>query len=144
MSEAWIVEEEVVVAAGAAELWRALTEGEALAQWYFPGIAVESTYAVGGAITFAFTLDGVSYRDHGRVVACVAERVLSYEHSSSLSGREDAPEGRTLVTIELQARREGTAVVVRQERFALATEFFHARFFWRGALAGLKALVEGR
>lgn len=139
MSAAWIVEEQVVVAVGTAVLWAALTERDALARWYFPGIVVESTYSVGSEIRFEFRLEGEVRRDRGTIVACEVGRRLAYDHWSSLSGHE----GRTRVTIEVEASAGGTRVAVRQEGFVKEVEFLHARFFWRMALAGLKALFEG-
>ncbi|MEZ4454404.1 MAG: SRPBCC domain-containing protein [Nannocystaceae bacterium] len=143
MSDAWVVLERIDVAAPTSAVWQALTSPEALARWYFPGIAIRSTYAVGDPITWSFTLDGEARRDHGTILEHVAGRRLVYDHWSSLSGRPDAPEGRTVTAIDLEAREEASVVTVRQTGFARDVEFFHARSFWRIALVTLRRTLEG-
>jgi len=132
-----VVLESVEIAAPPALVWRALTTPAELARWYFEGIQIASTYRVGDPITFAFALDGAPHHDHGTILAAEPGVLLAYDHWSALSGRPDAPEGRTRVTLRLVAVGPRTRVDLRHEGFVLDTELFHARFFWRVALVAL-------
>lgn len=140
--EPLVVCESTSIAAPPSTVWWALTDADALARWYYPGVVIASSYAVGEPITWDFDLEGRARRDHGTIRACEAPRRLVYDHWSAISRRADDDEGRTLITIDLEGRGEGTALRVRHERFAADVEFFHARFFWRTALPGLKSMLE--
>jgi uncharacterized protein YndB with AHSA1/START domain len=110
-------------------VWKAITETEALRQWFFP--LDEFRPEVGFEFEFTVEHEGKVYRHLCTVTEVVPGERLSY------TWRYDRYEGDSLVTLELTPEGEGTKVVLRHaglksfpELPDFARESFHAGWTW--------------
>ena len=145
MSEKFILEKSVEIAASTSDVWRMLTEPEQIAKW-MDGARVESIWEVGSEITFSGTMPNFNkkYRDRGTVLAMERKKFLQYSHWSEMNRLPDVPENRTIMTFTLDLVDEKTRLTFRQENFHSEVEYKHANFFWGVALYIMKNLLVGK
>jgi hypothetical protein len=105
------------------------------------GTDVKSVWRPGSEISFTGILHGHAYRGKRTILACDVERLLRYDHWSSVSGR-DSTRTRTVATLTLTPEGPDTRLEVRHDNLAGMAAFGHARFFWRNALQDVKSIVE--
>jgi hypothetical protein len=106
------------------------------------GVTQKSTWEPGSAITFTHTSAGRVHDDRGTVLAFEPERLLRYNHWSALSHLPDSETTRTVITLALTPMRGETDLAVTHDNLRGKAALGHARFFWRNALADIKALAE--
>ncbi|ACQ79317.1 Activator of Hsp90 ATPase 1 family protein [Beutenbergia cavernae DSM 12333] len=100
------------VAAAPARVWRAWTDADELAAWFWPpsfGTTARVDLRVGGTYRVESTARGMAVS--GDVVA------LEEPHRLVLTWRWDGEDDETLVTVTFAAADGGTDVVVLHERF---------------------------
>ena len=143
MTEDFVVEKTVEIAASTHQVWRALTESDKIKQW-MGGAQVESQWELGSEITFTGTMPNFNrkYKDYGTVLAVEREEFLQYSHWSEMSHRPDLHQNRTITTLTLEDIGEKTCLTVRHENFKSDAEYKHANFFWGVAVYTLKNLLE--
>jgi uncharacterized protein YndB with AHSA1/START domain len=140
----------VMVDAPIGEVWRALTDPDAIRE-YFMGAEVVTDWTVGHPILFRGEWNGTSFEDKGEILSFDPQREMSYTHWSPLSGTADVADNYHVVRIELndpgsrctevtltQANLNGT--VTDADR-ANRAEYEKT---WSGMLAGLKKVAERR
>lgn len=134
------VKAQVEIRAAPASVWRALTDPDLIAQYFF-GSRVETTWEPGSPITWSGEYDGHAYQDHGRVVDVVPGERLVVTHYSPLSGRPDIPENHHRISYDLEHDGEVTRLTLEQDN---TPEESVAEFTdnWQEMLEGLKRLVE--
>ena len=136
-----------VVNAPKKEVWKALTDPNALRQ-YFMGATVSTDWKVGSPITFAGEWKGKKYEDKGEILAFRKDAELKFSHWSPMSGTADAPENYHVVDITLHDTNAGTEVVLTQSNLEggvtdadrSSREDYERN--WTSTLAGLKSVVE--
>jgi uncharacterized protein YndB with AHSA1/START domain len=104
------------ISASTTDVWGALTEPDRIVRW-MGGARVESTWELGGDITFTGKLHDMPYRDRGTVLAIEPERLLAYSHWTRLSRLPDVPENRTVISFNLDWTGEKTRLTVRHQGF---------------------------
>jgi uncharacterized protein YndB with AHSA1/START domain len=123
-------------------VWATLLDAATIGRW-MGGAHVVSTWEPGSAIAFTGTLNGRPYQDRGTVLLCEPERQLRYNHWSSWSHRRDSEETRTIITLTLTPEGdEATILEVQHDNLTTEETIGHARFFWRNALADVKAIAQ--
>ncbi|HVZ38132.1 MAG TPA: SRPBCC domain-containing protein [Candidatus Kapabacteria bacterium] len=136
-----VVEKTIEISAPPSAVWRALTEPEQIEQW-MGGSRMESAWEPGAAIRFTGKLHEKMNRDRATVLAVDHERLLRYSYWTEVSEFPDLPEHRTVITLSLEGTGNETRLSVRHENFHDDVAYKHGNFFWGGALAGVKKLVE--
>lgn len=131
------------IAAPPADVWKALTTPETIAQYMF-GTTVVSEWKVEGPIVWKGEWNGKAYEDKGVILRLEPERVLEYSHFSPLTGLDDEPDSYHVVTIELAADGSGTQVTLSQDNNANDEARQHSETNWQTMLDGLKKLLETR
>ena len=131
----------VSVDASAEDVWRAITEPDLVAKYYF-GTRVESEWQPGGPITWSGEYEGKEYRDHGTVLEVVPRERLVHTHFSPLSGREDVPENYHTLTWQLEPNGDGTRLTLTQDNNHSYDDVEHSEKNWQQVLEGLKTVVE--
>ena len=131
----------VSVDASAEDVWRAITEPDLVAKYYF-GTRVESEWQPGGPITWSGEYEGKQYRDHGTVLEVVPRERLVHTHFSPLSGREDVPENYHTLTWQLEPNGDGTRLTLTQDNNHSYDDVEHSEKNWQQVLEGLKTVVE--
>ena len=131
----------VRVAAGPDDVWRAITDPELVAKYYF-GTTLESDWEPGSPITWTGEYEGTQYHDHGTVLEVVPRERLVHTHFSPLTGREDVPENYHTLTWVLHPDADGTLVTLTQDNNHSYDEVEHSEKNWHSVLEGLKGVVE--
>jgi uncharacterized protein YndB with AHSA1/START domain len=136
-----IARAETDIDAPRAEVWKALTDPEAIKEYMF-GADVESDWHEGSPITWKGEWQGKPYEDKGEIMAIEPEKRLEYSHFSQLSGQADRPENYHIVTIELSADGNKTHVSLSQDKNETEESRQHSEKNWNTMLSGLKKYVE--
>lgn len=124
------------------EVWKALTTPNLIQQWFF-GVQTEGEWKVGGRIVHRGEYQGKPYVDKGEILEFAPPRRLVMTHWSDVSGRDDTPETREIVTWTLVERERGTELTVSEENLPSHAAAATSNDAWGKALRGLKDLVEG-
>lgn len=140
--ENFIASGEIDVAAGASDVWSALTDPAKIKKYFF-GSDVATDWTVGGPISWSGEYDGKAYTDKGEILEVEPNRLLKHTHFSAMSGQQDVPENYHTLTYTLAERGGTTHVTLTQDNNASAEEATHAGEMWTTMLAGLKDTVEG-
>jgi len=131
----------VSVDASAEDVWRAITEPDLVAKYYF-GTRVESEWQPGGPIAWSGEYEGKEYHDHGTVLEVVPRERLVHTHFSPLSGREDVPENYHTLTWLIEPDGDGTRLTLTQDNNHSYDDVEHSEKNWQQVLEGLKTVVE--
>ena len=131
----------VRVAAGPDDVWRAITDPELVARYYF-GTTLESDWEPGSPITWTGEYEGTRYHDHGTVLEVVPRERLVHTHFSPLTGREDVPENYHTLTWTLKEQPGATEFTLSQDNNASAGEAEHSKGMWDSLVAGVKKVAE--
>jgi uncharacterized protein YndB with AHSA1/START domain len=142
MSAAFIAEKQITIKAPPDAVWRALTDPELVKQ-YMHGTNMQTTWAVGSAITWRGEWKGQPYEDKGTVLAVEPRKLLSTTHWSPMGGSEDKPENYQTVIYELAASGHTTRLTVKQDNNASQQEADEmAEKNWGPVLEGIRAVAE--
>jgi uncharacterized protein YndB with AHSA1/START domain len=124
------------------KVWRALTQPDALKQWFAPSDAftiprAETDLRVGGSYHIVMkSPDGEEHDVSGAYREILPNRKLVYTWVW-----KSAPERESLVTWELRAAGAGTELTLRHEQFADAEARDKHQQGWTGCIARLEKLV---
>ena len=141
MNDNLIATATVHVDASPGEVWRAITDPEIVAEYFF-GTRVESDWERGSPITWTGQYEGKEYRDHGTVLEAVPGERLIHTHFSPLTGLEDVPENHHTLTWSLEPDDAGTTVTLTQDNTHSYDDVEHSEKNWETVLEGLKRTVE--
>lgn len=141
MNHELIVEKTIVINRNAMEVWRALTDGDMIRQYFF-GTEAISDWEVGSALIFQGEWEGQKYQDKGTILATQPGELLQYNYWSGFSGLEDSRENYSLVTYRLQDTDGMTTLKLSQQGFAGEEAKAHADGGWDMVLENLKQLLE--
>jgi uncharacterized protein YndB with AHSA1/START domain len=132
---------ETEIDAPAAQVWRALTEPEIIARYFF-GTKVETDWQPGSPIIWRGVYQGKSYEDKGRVLDVEPHHMLKVTHFSPMSGLPDEPESYHTLTFRLDEHGQTTRVLLTQDNNGDEAEAQQATENWQTMLGGLKKTVE--
>jgi uncharacterized protein YndB with AHSA1/START domain len=122
-------------------VWDVLTDPGPNPEIMF-GARIESTWRVGGRITWSGEWEGKPYEDHGEILDIEPGRLLRMTHFSPLTGQEDVPENYHELEYILTPMRSGTHVALTQTNNPSAEAAEHSAANWRIMLDGLAAVAE--
>lgn len=133
----------VTVDATPQEVWRALTDPEAVRQWMV-GTEVSTDWQVGSPVTWQGEVGGRPYRDKGEVLESDPPHRLSVTHYSPLMGQEDRPENYHTVTYTLQGDGDSgpTTVALEQDGNVSPEQAEQFSRNWQSMLDALRSTVE--
>lgn len=132
---------ETEIDASASQVWRALTDPEIIARYFF-GTQVDSTWQPGSPIFWRGEYGGQSYEDKGQVLEVAPDRLLKVTHFSPMTGLPDTPENYHTLTFQLHEHDGITYVSLSQDNNADEAEAQRATENWNMMLSGLKKTVE--
>jgi uncharacterized protein YndB with AHSA1/START domain len=133
---------ETEIEASASQVWRALTDPEIIARYFF-GTQVNTTWQPGSPIFWRGEYGGKSYEDKGQVMDVEPNRLLKVTHFSPMTGLPDAPENYHTMTFQLHEPDGITHVSLSQDKNADEAEAQRATENWHTMLSSLKKTVEG-
>lgn len=143
MTESYIAEAEIDVAAPAAKVWRALTDPAMIAKYFF-GSDVHTDWQPGSSIVWKGEYKGNRYEDKGEILEVEQNRLLRMTHFSPMTGLPDEPANYHTLTYTLDERGGGTRVSLSQDNNASEDEAERATANWTMMLEGLKSTVESQ
>lgn len=132
---------ETEIAAPAEQVWRALTDPEIIARYFF-GTRVETDWQPGSPIVWRGVYEGTSYEDKGQVLDVQPNHLLRVTHFSPMTGLPDERDNYHTLTFRLDRLGETTRVSLTQDNNADEPEAQRATENWRIMLDGLKQTVE--
>jgi uncharacterized protein YndB with AHSA1/START domain len=125
------------------EVWRALTDPDAIREFMF-GSVVETDWQPGSPITWQGEYEGRGYQDKGEVVAVEPPRVLEVTHFSPLSGQEDKPENYHTLEWTLEDLGGSTRLTLAQDNNPTEEAAAHSKAMWDKLVADVKRIAEAR
>jgi uncharacterized protein YndB with AHSA1/START domain len=137
-----IARAQIDIAAPAARVWRALTDPEIIARYFF-GSTVVTDWQPGSPVVWQGEYQGRAYQDHGRVLEAEPGRRLKVTHFSPLTGLPDVPANYHTITYEIGERGGATHLSLSQDNNGDEAEAQRATQTWQMMLAALKKTVEG-
>ena len=142
MTQNFVAEKRITINAPADAVWQALTD-PSLVKRYLHGTNMQTSWKVGGPITWKGEWKGKPYEDKGTVLAVEPKRLLKTTHWSPMGGTEDKPENYHTVSYELVERGQTTILTLNQDNNATQEEAdTMAEKNWGPVLEGLKAVAE--
>jgi uncharacterized protein YndB with AHSA1/START domain len=136
-----VAKAEIDVTAPASEVWKALTDPETIAKYFF-GSQVQTDWRPGSPIVWKGEYQGNRYEDKGEILEVEENRLLRMTHFSPMTGLADSPENYHTLTYKLDERGGSTHVSLSQDNNESEAEAERATANWITMLKGLKETVE--
>lgn len=126
-----------------ADVWNALTNPELMKRWMSEAdIEIVTDRRVGAPFIVRGDLHGTPFENAGTVLRFEPERVLRYNHLSSLSNLPDVVENYSILEFELRPVDDRTTLTLRLWNFPTESIRKHLAFYWNVALEVLKRTIE--
>jgi len=138
-----VAEAKIVINAKPEKVWNALTNPDAIKIYMF-GSIVESDWKENSPITWSGTWKGNAYKDRGKIIKIVANKLLILTHFSPLSGEPDIPENYHTLKYELLPSGPNTELTLQQDNNKSQEEKAHSEGNWRMMLEGIKKFLENQ
>lgn len=137
----FVARAEIDIAAPVTQVWRALTDPDTIAQYFF-GTHVQTDWQPGNPIVWKGEYEGRPYEDKGEILDVEQHRLLRMTHFSPMAGLPDEPENYHTLTYELDERGGSTHLALNQDNNGTEAEATRATATWARMLDGLKNTVE--
>jgi uncharacterized protein YndB with AHSA1/START domain len=141
MTQSYIAKVEIDVDATPPAVWKALTDPELVAEYFF-GAQVQTDWRPGSPIVWKGEYGGRAYEDKGEILEVQPNRLLRLTHFSPMSGLPDEPQNYHTLTYDLDERGAGTRVTLSQDNNGSEDEAERSTANWETVLKGLKRTVE--
>jgi uncharacterized protein YndB with AHSA1/START domain len=141
MKDTFTATAQIIIRAGVARVWDALTNPKLIKQYLF-GTEAKSDWKVGSSITYSGVWEGKSYEDRGTILQLVPNKLLKATYWSSLSGKPNTPENYSTVTYRLSQKDRETTLTVTQDNNPSKESADHSAENWKRVLATMKDLLE--
>ncbi len=132
----------ILVNAPVSKVWDALINPKIIKQYLF-GTTVESDWKAGSAITYTGTWEGKAYKDKGRVIEIIPNKLLKTTFWSSLSKLPDTPENYNNVAYSLDGDNGKIRVTITQDNNSSQESADHSAKNWKMVLEKMKEILEG-
>ena len=125
------------------KVWDALTNPELMKKWMSETkIDIITDWEVGNPIVIRGTLNGKNFENNGTVLQFEFEKILQYNHLSSLSRLPDKPENYSVLEFRLTPMENQTTLTLALSNFPTETIYKHLAFYWNVTLEILKRMIE--
>jgi uncharacterized protein YndB with AHSA1/START domain len=128
-------------------VWGALTQPKLMKSWMSDSeIEIVTTWEIGSPIIINAQKESykTAFTNTGVVLQYLKDRVLEYNHLSSLSRLPDQAENYTLIRFTLQPEEGHTLLELDLSNFPTESHYKHIDFYWTVTLEILKRFVEER
>lgn len=138
-----IASKTIHINAPASEVWTALTNLELMKKWISEtDIQIITDWKVGSPIIMRGNLHGVKFENKGMVLQFEPERILEYNHLSSLSRLPDKPENYAVIEFRLASIKDQTTLTLTLSNFPTVSIYKHLAFYWNVTLEIIKRMIE--
>ena len=133
----------ILINAPASRVWDALTNPELMKKWMSETkIDIITDWKVGNPIVIRGNLNGKNFENNGTVLHFELEKILQYNHLSSLSRLPDKPENYSVLEFRLAPMEDQTTLTLTLSNFPTETIYKHLAFYWNVTLEILKRMIE--
>jgi uncharacterized protein YndB with AHSA1/START domain len=127
------------------KVWDTLTTPELMKKWMFETeIQIITDWKVGNPFVIQGNLNGKNFENRGTVLQFEIEKILRYNHLSSLSRLPNKPENYSVVEFRLAAVKNQTVVTLTLSNFPTESIYKHLAFYWNVTVEILKRMIEKR
>ena len=127
------------------KVWDTLTAPELMKKWMFETeIHIITDWKVGNPFVIEGNLNGKNFENSGTVLQFEIEKILRYNHLSSLSRLPDKPENYSIVEFRLAEAKNQTVVTLTLSNFPTESIYTHLAFYWNVTVEILKRMLEKR
>jgi uncharacterized protein YndB with AHSA1/START domain len=138
-----IVNKTVHINAPTSKVWEALTSPELMKKWMFDTeIKIITDWKVGNPIVIRGSLNGKKFENNGTVLQFEIEKILQYDHLSSLSRLPDKLENYSVLEFGLAPIENQTSLTLTLSNFPTESIYKHLAFYWNVTLEVLKRMLE--
>ena len=141
MEQKLVSKSSTIINAPINKVWEALTNPSLIKQYLF-GTNTITDWKKGSPITYEGEWEGKAYKDKGKIVDIIPEKLLHTTYWSSMSGKEDRPENYNNVLYEVEEQNGGTLVTISQDNIKDEKELEHMNQNWGIVLDSMKKLLE--
>jgi uncharacterized protein YndB with AHSA1/START domain len=141
MDQKLVSKSSTIINAPVNKVWEALTNPSLIKQYLF-GTNTITDWKKGSPITYEGEWEGKAYKDKGKIVDIIPEKLLHTTYWSSMSGKEDRPENYNNVLYEVEEQNGGTLVTISQDNIKDEKELEHMNQNWGIVLDSMKKLLE--
>jgi len=141
MEQKLVSKSSTIINAPVSKVWEALTNPSLIKQYLF-GTNTITDWKKGSPITYEGQWEGKAYKDKGKIVDIIPEKLLHTTYWSSMSGKEDRPENYNNVLYEVEEQNGGTLVTISQDNIKDEKELEHMNQNWGIVLDSMKKLLE--
>jgi len=141
MEQKLVSKSSTIINAPVNKVWEALTNPSLIKQYLF-GTNTITDWKKGSPITYEGEWEGKAYKDKGKIVDIIPEKLLHTTYWSSMSGKEDRPENYNNVLYEVEEQNGGTLVTISQDNIKDEKELEHMNQNWGIVLDSMKKLLE--
>ncbi len=141
MNRGLLATAKITIKAPVSRVWEALTVPELIKQYLF-GTEVISDWKKGASIIYKGMWQGKPYRDKGKILQFIPEKLFKSTYWSSMSGTEDKPENYATVTYRLREKNGKTELTLVQDNNLTEESKNHSEQNWNTVLSRMKKLLE--
>jgi len=141
MEQKLVSKSSTIINAPVNKVWEALTNPSLIKQYLF-GTNTITDWKKGSPITYEGEWEGKAYKDKGKIVDIIPEKLLHTTYWSSMSGKEDRPENYNNVLYKVEEQNGGTLVTISQDNIKDEKELEHMNQNWGIVLDSMKKLLE--
>jgi uncharacterized protein YndB with AHSA1/START domain len=138
-----IITQRIIINATPSKIWDALTNPRVMNKWMYESeIDINTDWKVGHPITISGDSHETRFENKGIVLQFESERILQYNHLSSLSNLPDKEENYTVIGFMLTPAENQTTLTLTLSNFPTEIIYKHFAFYWAGTLGLFKMLLE--
>ena len=141
MEQKLVSKSSTIINAPVNKVWEALTNPSLIKQYLF-GTNTITDWKKGSPITYEGEWEGKAYKDKGKIVDIIPEKLLHTTYWSSMSGKEDRPENYNNVLYGVEEQNGGTLDTISQDNIKDEKELEHMNQNWGIVLDSMKKLLE--
>ena len=138
-----IVSKTILINAPTLKVWETLTNPELMKKWMSETeINIITDWQIGNPIIMRGSLHRINFENKGIVLQFEPEKILQYNHLSSLSRLPDKPENYSIIEFRLAPIKNQTMLTLTVSNFPTETIYKHFVFYWNVTLEILKRMIE--
>ena len=143
LTDGKIVNKTIRINASTSKVWNALTNPGLMKKWMSKTeINIFTDWKVGNPFVIRGRLHGINFENRGMVLQVEPEKILQYNHLSSLSRLPDQLENYSILEFRLAPINEETSLTFTASNFPTESIYKHFAFYWNVTLEILKRMIE--
>ncbi|MEO6978531.1 MAG: SRPBCC domain-containing protein [Mucilaginibacter sp.] len=133
----------IIINAIPAKVWEVLTSPQLMAKWMAETeIEIITSWHVGSPIIIRGDLHGIPFENTGLVLQFEPEKLLHYNHLSTLSNLPDEIESYSIIEFRLRPKGHETVLTLTLSNFPTEAIYRHLAFYWSVTLEMMREFVE--